>query len=51
MAKLYWRVKKDGKWNWVAVSKTNTIDIEDYSIDNNYVLELIKTLRYVEEEE
>jgi len=23
MAKLYWRIKKDGKWTWVAFSPTN----------------------------
>lgn len=23
MAKLYWRVKKNGKWTWVAFSKDN----------------------------
>ncbi len=24
MAKLYWRVKIDGKWNWVAASAANS---------------------------
>ena len=46
MAKLYWRVKKQGKWNWVAVTTANTIDIEDYD-----AIGIIQGLRYVEEEE
>ena len=25
MAKLYWRVKKNGKWTWVAFSKANAV--------------------------
>ena len=25
MAKLYWRVKRDGKWTWVATTMANTI--------------------------
>ena len=24
MAKLYWRVKRDGKWTWVAATMDNT---------------------------
>ena len=24
MAKLYWRVKRDGKWTWVAATMANT---------------------------
>ncbi len=24
MAKLYWRVKKNGKWTWVAATADNT---------------------------
>ena len=24
MAKLYWRVKKNGKWTWVAATEGNT---------------------------
>ncbi len=46
MAKLYWRVKKNGRWNWIAVSEDNTIDIEDYD-----AIGIIAGLRYVEEEE
>jgi len=26
MAKLYWRVKRDGKWTWIAADERNTID-------------------------
>lgn len=26
MAKLYWRVKRDGKWTWVAATERNTMD-------------------------
>jgi hypothetical protein len=44
MAKLYWRVKKNGKWNWVAACDTNTIEDDE-------TIELIDSLRYVEEEE
>ncbi len=25
MAKLYWRVKRDGKWTWVAATLSNTV--------------------------
>ncbi len=25
MAKLYWRVKRDGKWTWIAASDDNTL--------------------------
>ena len=25
MAKLYWRVKKEGKWTWVAACEGNTV--------------------------
>ena len=25
MAKLYWRVKRNGKWTWIAATKDNTI--------------------------
>jgi len=25
MAKLYWRIKKNGKWTWVATTKGNTV--------------------------
>ncbi len=24
MAKLYWRLKKNGKWTWVAATESNT---------------------------
>ena len=26
MAKLYWRVKRDGKWTWIAATERNTQD-------------------------
>ncbi len=25
MAKLYWRVRKDGKWTWTAATESNTL--------------------------
>lgn len=37
MAKLYWRVKKNGKWTWIAVTMHNTFnfyklnDVDYYS--------------------
>ena len=30
MAKLYWRIKRDGKWTWVAATSTNTIGMNEY---------------------
>jgi hypothetical protein len=30
MAKLYWRIKKNGKWTWVAATLDNTHGIEGY---------------------
>jgi len=29
MAKLYWRVKRNGKWTWVAATYKNTDIIQD----------------------
>jgi len=26
MAKLYWRIKKNGRWTWVAADEGNTMD-------------------------
>ena len=26
MAKLYWRIKKNQKWTWVAATERNTMD-------------------------
>lgn len=26
MAKLYWRIKENGKWTWVAADSSNTLD-------------------------
>lgn len=26
MAKLYWRIKKNEKWTWVAATERNTMD-------------------------
>jgi hypothetical protein len=37
-------VKKNGKWSWVAACDTNTIEDDE-------TIELIDSLRYVEEEE
>lgn len=44
MAKLYWRVKKAGKWTWIAATDSNTDE-------DAYTMELIASLFYVEEEE
>jgi len=41
MAKLYWRVKRDGKWTWAPAEVTY------YNKDDTYV----EVQRYVEEEE
>lgn len=30
MARLYWRVKKNGKWTWTPATLENTKGIEDY---------------------
>jgi len=27
MAKLYWRIKRDGKWTWIAATSDNTREI------------------------
>ena len=43
MAKLYWRIKKDGRWTWVAANDSNTVEDDD-------TMELIESLCYVEEE-
>jgi len=29
MAKLYWRIKKNGKWTWVAVDDENTHQVDN----------------------
>jgi len=39
MAKLYWRVKKNGKWTWVAATNANTQFYEDDDIDDFYYQE------------
>jgi len=44
MAKLYWRVKRDGKWTWVAATDSNTMEDDE-------TMELVSALFYVEEEE
>ena len=44
MAKLYWRVKRDGKWTWEAATESNTHEDDD-------IMELVRALRYVVEEE
>ncbi len=43
MAKLYWRVKKDGKWTWVAACDSNTVEDEE-------TMELVESLCYYVEE-
>ena len=43
MAKLYWRVKRDGKWTWEATHRGNSkVDMNSKKFFN---------LEYVEEEE
>ncbi len=44
MAKLYWRVKKDGKWTWtpvtdykLAIEKLKELDSADEAIHRAYV--------------
>ena len=45
MAKLYWRVKRDGKWTWIAATDSNTME-------DDKIMELsVPALFYVEEEE
>ena len=39
MAKLYWRVKRDGKWTWISARADNTDGL------------WFDELQYVEEEE
>ena len=29
MAKLYWRIKKNGKWTWVALDDENTHQVDN----------------------
>ncbi len=42
MAKLYWRLKVNGKWTWIAATESNTTEDDDE-------MELVRALRYVEE--
>jgi len=59
MAKLYWRVKRDGKWTWVSVDHGYdlNIDVHDSLWDDGDNAELgaqiVYSLRqlYKEEEE
>ena len=44
--KLYWRIKRNGKWTWVAATESNTREDDDEEM-----MELITALRYVGEEE
>jgi hypothetical protein len=47
LAKLYWRIKRDGKWTWVAATPENTshdLDLErtiydgpELCIDGKYI--------------
>ncbi len=44
MAKLYWRIKKEGKWTWVAATADNTALMGEYDpeyaayIDDNSII-------------
>ena len=31
--KLYWRIKKDGKWTWKAVSQGDRVALHDYLVN------------------
>jgi len=44
MAKLYWRVKRNGKWTWLAATEDNTID-------GCYENALVNSFFYVGDEE
>ena len=44
MAKLYWRVKRDDRWTWIAATDVNTMEDDD-------TIELVSSLFYVGEEE
>lgn len=37
MAKLYWRVKRDGKWTWIAFDKKNSR--VDYSSSSGWAFD------------
>ncbi len=47
MAKLYWRVKRDGKWTWIAATRENTREIYD---DVNIIMD-VETLVFDEFDE
>ncbi len=32
MAKLYWRVKKEGKWTWIPATNENTVLVNSYRV-------------------
>ena len=32
MAKLYWRVKKNGKWTWLSAGKLLEFHLDDYDV-------------------
>lgn len=59
MAKLYWRVKIDGKWTWVAANDRNTgLWFKDCTPENPYGypisfedLEMFTIMRVILEEE
>lgn len=36
MARLYWRVKKNGKWTWTPATLQNTKGIEGYDPEYAY---------------
>lgn len=37
MAKLYWRIKRNGKWTWVAASNENTMWCLDHPLESEYL--------------
>jgi hypothetical protein len=46
MAKLYWRIKKNGKWNWLAACSKNTVMAEHLTFVTD-----VRDLEYQEEKE
>jgi len=48
MAKLYWRVKRDGKWTWLSATADN---IEWPGSCRTEISEILDEFRYLEEEE
>jgi len=48
MAKLYWRVKRAGKWTWVAASADNTQWVGYCRTETR---EVLQEFQFMEEEE